>query len=141
MRNGLPLLSDAGLAPLVKQYPEEFFVARFYDRRPRWLAPEILLSLDDGPTYTLQTDVYALAMTVLEVLTGHAPYHPQANENIVAYRVARGILPSRPISSTITDNIWNLITTCLSMNSRDRPTAACVDSCLEIAHLSQILEQ
>jgi len=140
MHEHIPLLMDAGLSPIIRY--DDFTVAGMYGR-PRWMAPELLDPQDDADdmqdtTYTLETDVYALGMTILEVMTSKVPYSHRRYDTVVMLDVIRGVRPIRPAYPTIHDHIWNIITACWDTNPQQRPSAALVESWLNLARLSGI---
>ncbi|KAG8729729.1 hypothetical protein FRC10_003487 [Ceratobasidium sp. 414] len=95
----------------------------------RWMAPELLLSSgedDAAPiTRSKQTDIYALGMTMLEIISGRVPY--------VEYKVDRGIIraldrkefPTRP-REVSSDWIWSLLEACWNHDPEARPSASWV---------------
>ncbi|CAE7226338.1 unnamed protein product [Rhizoctonia solani] len=104
-----------------------------WKRSPSFIyqAPEILL--EEVHQKTMQTDVYALGMTMLEIFTGEAPY-PNCRTDISVIRtVERGTLPTRPTElgedekSTM---MWHLMSLCWSRTAGERPSAAQVVNAL-----------
>ncbi|KAF8600427.1 kinase-like protein [Ceratobasidium sp. AG-I] len=102
----------------------------------RWTAPEVL----EGTTgHMKQADVYALGMTILEVITGKVPFHGRSEVVVLGDVTVRKRLPLRPetaipISSQHGDTLWDLLTRCWNFDSRYRPSAvqvqrqiACID--------------
>ncbi|KEP45474.1 tyrosine kinase family catalytic domain protein, partial [Rhizoctonia solani 123E] len=90
----------------------------------RWSAPELL---EEVHTRTTQSDVYALAMTMLEIFTGDVPY-PNCRSDIGVIRtVERGTLPVRPPEYLGNDQkgdmMWQLLLRCWSRDSSERPSS------------------
>ncbi|KAG9127217.1 hypothetical protein FRC07_000135 [Ceratobasidium sp. 392] len=92
----------------------------------RWTAPELIKEKPDD--ISTATDVYALGMTILEILTGEAPYSQYPNE-FTCLRVALdGKLPDRPLKQIPADGdwgnmVWTLLISCWKREPKERPTA------------------
>ncbi|CUA67525.1 Vegetative incompatibility protein HET-E-1 [Podospora anserina] [Rhizoctonia solani] len=91
----------------------------------RWMAPELLL--EEVRTRTMQSDVYALGMTMLEIFTGDVPYPDRRTDIGVIRTVERGILPTRPTKldgENQKDNmVWKLLVQCWAREPGDRPSS------------------
>ncbi|EUC66020.1 tyrosine kinase catalytic domain protein [Rhizoctonia solani AG-3 Rhs1AP] len=90
----------------------------------RWLAPEILLDEKDK---NVEGDVYSLAMTILETITGAVPYEDMWNGAAVL-KIANGHHPRRPIAHMPYENekadmLWTLLGECWASDPQDRPTS------------------
>ncbi|KAG8729676.1 hypothetical protein FRC11_008227 [Ceratobasidium sp. 423] len=89
-------------------------------------APEILLGTT-GPTR--EADVYALGMTILEILTGNVPYAQLKTDIAVMNHVVwKKELPPRPMdalpsTSVAGDDIWDSLIACWSSEPAKRPSA------------------
>ncbi|CAE6414014.1 unnamed protein product [Rhizoctonia solani] len=90
----------------------------------RWAAPELL---SENPVKTKQSDLYALGMTILEVMTGTIPYPECTWDFNVMMKVSQGILPTRPASHIQDDQygnqLWDLLVSCWGRNPDARPSA------------------
>ncbi|KAK0460845.1 kinase-like domain-containing protein, partial [Armillaria novae-zelandiae] len=86
----------------------------------RWLAPEHMnLTFFDQSNMTPR-DIYAYGCTVVEVFTGKPPFSHIRNEAaLVREVVTKRRLPPRP--PTITDDLWSLVTACLTTVPSHRP--------------------
>ncbi|KAF9062339.1 hypothetical protein BDP27DRAFT_294642 [Rhodocollybia butyracea] len=82
------------------------------------MAPEMFYPTLSRPS--MATDVYAFGSTVLEIMTGMAPYPDIKNEAAVLSHVMSGCHPSRP-SGNFSDELWRAIKPCWAVIS-DRPT-------------------
>lgn len=113
----------------------------------RWQAPELVfpdsqfLSASDGepsqsdlsdpslPKPTTQTDIYALGMTALELITEKKPFSSLAMDTAVVIDLYHNRTPARPSESDIpgsdalSDEIWLFISSCWSRNPTERPGA------------------
>ncbi|CAE6484396.1 unnamed protein product [Rhizoctonia solani] len=96
----------------------------------RWMAPERLIPASQ-PTY--EADVYALAMTFLEVITGTIPYANTTEDGAVIRKIISATYPEFPElmseARQDTDRMWPLLLRCWSPSNR--PAARKVLSELE----------
>lgn len=127
--NGCPLITDAGLAQAIRSQ-EGIFPWATPSQSLRWQAPETFgPDLDDA--YTTSSDVWSLAMTILEVMSGRAPYYPRRQIHATAFAIMDGVLPKRPDNDTVSDGLWDVLRTSWAKNPSDRPCAAFVRRQLE----------
>ncbi|CUA71523.1 Ephrin type-A receptor 4 [Rhizoctonia solani] len=118
-------LTDFGNASL-KEYSLQFTTtANTLNISPRWTAPEIVLG-DAG--HSVEADVYAVGMTILEILTGAVPYAGFSDVTVFG-KVMNGIHPSRPEHCIPSGNsqanfLWALLMNCWAPSPRERPSAA-----------------
>ncbi|CAE6538292.1 unnamed protein product [Rhizoctonia solani] len=94
----------------------------------RWAAPELMDSAEDEVNVekTRQSDVYALGMTLLEIVTGEAPYSEYRLDVGVMKAVVIGKLPKRPAAlreGNRKDVFWNLLEQCWNHEQMARPSA------------------
>ncbi|EUC58536.1 tyrosine kinase catalytic domain protein [Rhizoctonia solani AG-3 Rhs1AP] len=89
----------------------------------RWAAPELLVA--EHMNKTQSSDVYALGMTILEVLTGRPPDFGSDNIARIAVLISSGNYPIRwdPLSHNNRDDIWNLLVRCWQYTPQARPNA------------------
>ncbi|KAF8706748.1 kinase-like protein, partial [Rhizoctonia solani] len=106
----------------------------------RFTAPEILDGINDK--HTVETDIYALGMTLLQIATGEPPYAGKSDLAVLSH-VFRNILPHRPDFDDIIsdqpekDKLWNLLIRCWEQDPKLRPTATEVkDALIEIKEMS-----
>ncbi|KAG8791764.1 hypothetical protein FRC12_008185 [Ceratobasidium sp. 428] len=132
---GIPMITDFGNAVLLRgniQFTETRKAPQF---TPRWTAsfpirnaPELLLA--EKITLSREGDVYALGMTILEIVTGEVPYSNYTNEMALICAIgARNETPKRPEAHIPTgsahgDKLWSLLTKCWSSNPMDRPKSS-----------------
>jgi len=60
----------------------------------RWMAPELLI--DDDSRRTQETDIYAMGMTMLEIISGNVPFHEIQAGHRVMMAVTQGRTPLVP---------------------------------------------
>lgn len=93
----------------------------------RWAAPELL---NEAASYSFATDVYALAMTILETVTGDIPFSEiRSDVGVIARVIIKRGHPARPleripIMRESTDALWNLLVLCWQHESAARPQMA-----------------
>ncbi|KAG8744257.1 hypothetical protein FRC11_013572 [Ceratobasidium sp. 423] len=93
---------------------------------PRWMAPELFA--ETSHQRSKKTDIYALGMTFLEVITGAPPYFPQCNNDIqVMFKVVQRIIPDRSLEyfpeNRRGNEMWKLLTRCWEYDPVSRPPA------------------
>jgi serine/threonine protein kinase len=133
-----PLIMDAGLSLIISR--SEFTVASMHGPC-RWQAPEVLdpeeeMMEPEACPYTPMSDVYSLAMTILQVWTGKPPFSHRRNDTVVILDIIRGNRPFRP--GGISDDLWGLLQSCWIREPEKRPTACVVERWLET---TQCLEE
>ncbi|KAF8602272.1 kinase-like protein [Ceratobasidium sp. AG-I] len=97
----------------------------------RWMAPELLLRTDSesnhGVLKTTQTDVYALGMTMLEILTGKVPYTKYAQDFAIFNALVKKQPPDRPEvlndQTAQAETMWRLLLQCWDHTPAARPSA------------------
>jgi len=106
----------------------------------RWMAPELLrpeLAFRTEARTTRESDVYALAMVMLEAFTGNIPFSNRRQDVMVIIDILSGVLPSRPdqraSSLGLSDDIWELMENCWKLDFRSRPRMSQVLKRLEKA--------
>ncbi|KAF8597625.1 kinase-like protein [Ceratobasidium sp. AG-I] len=124
-RTGIAKLADFGNS--IKKNATMQFVGSVSGSRisARWTAPE---QLNGTTKYTTEADVYALGMTLLEIITGSLP-HQDINDMQVMFKV--GVLyihPDRPTQDIPTgsehgDRLWGLLIACWDKDPKARPPA------------------
>ena len=94
--------------------------------RTFFMAPELLhptrFGLEKGVP-SKEGDVYALGMTVYQVLTGQFPFHPKGQFEVVQV-VVDGERPPKPENAEevgMTEAIWELMGECWKENRAERP--------------------
>ncbi|KLO15208.1 kinase-like protein [Schizopora paradoxa] len=100
----------------------------------RWQAPELVFA--DMPRPCTATDIYALGMTGLELLTEKPPFASNATDPAVVMDLYHGRRPTRPTTTElpegmeISDDIWRCLETCWSKDADARPSATYIWTCL-----------
>ena len=98
---------------------------------PEFFDPERFGLRDNGPTK--ESDCYALAMVIFEVLSGRVPFQG-CDGRTVMKKVVNGERPERPQGPEViwfTDDVWEMLERCWSPNPKLRPTVGIVSECLE----------
>ncbi|CAE6441168.1 unnamed protein product, partial [Rhizoctonia solani] len=90
----------------------------------RWAAPELVVG--DAPK-SKESDVYALGMTMLEIITEEVPYPQCHSDYQVIAKIMKKIQPERPMTQLKDNNrdnqMWNLLVSCWSHEPVSRPSA------------------
>jgi len=102
---------------------------------PSYKAPEIV-GLDGRRSYSTPVDIFALALTIIYILTGNSPFHMYNTQMVnqrmrKALRTARRGDPGDPATDQIppefyiiTDTMWQpLLLQCLTVDPAARPSA------------------
>jgi len=104
----------------------------------RWKAPELLAVClneeeDSIPRLTAATDVYAFAMTVIEIFTQSIPFSQIKRDASVIHFVMSGGRPKREHCRQINDEIWMMLERCWDADPNQRPSMAALHTffCLE----------
>ncbi|KAF8602659.1 kinase-like protein [Ceratobasidium sp. AG-I] len=95
----------------------------------RWAAPEVL---ENKVQCSKEADVFALGMTLLEIISGRPPYANIKGDAAVIYAIVdKKEIPKRPTripsESKKGDLLWSLLQECWAFNPRNRPGAAKVE--------------
>jgi serine/threonine protein kinase len=95
----------------------------------RWKSPELMTTrLDENglPVSQVTTgiDVWAFAMTVVEILTGRIPFSDIRNDAKVVLAVMEGHHPERSHCPQINDKIWETLESCWDLSTMKRPSMA-----------------
>ncbi|KAG8724059.1 hypothetical protein FRC09_000602 [Ceratobasidium sp. 395] len=92
----------------------------------RWAAPEILSG--EGRRST-ESDIYALGMTILEVITGEVPFSGMSDMEVIREVAIKRGIPRRPRrilrhGEDIEESLWSLLENCWMHDPDSRPTAS-----------------
>ncbi|KAL2912658.1 U1 snRNP protein [Polyrhizophydium stewartii] len=113
-KHGDVLIADFGLA-LIKESTSADTVRR--GGALRWIAPE---RYSRGYKPARPYDVFAFAMTALQILTGQAPFSDEPHAEAVAMWIRDGERPDRPAG--IPDALWSVIVDSWSHDPSQRPS-------------------
>ncbi|KAJ7117403.1 kinase-like domain-containing protein [Mycena crocata] len=122
---GNPLIADFGLSRIVEDITGiPFSQSRGVSDSYRWFAPEVCIG---NGMLSLGSDVYAYAMTVLELFTHEQPYNNIKHTTEVVIRSAKGEQPPRPtgprvLERGLNDALWELLCRCWVNEPSQRPT-------------------
>ncbi|KAH7322150.1 kinase-like domain-containing protein [Rhizoctonia solani] len=124
--DGTPVLADFGSSTMKDQTLKITVQGGNHSLTVRWSAPELLEGKYAG-RHTKYSDVYALGMTIYEIITGNVPYHLEGLEVRVMALLLKGALPIRPVCTPMThessDKLWNLFVLCWKYTPEGRPSA------------------
>jgi len=124
--DGAPLICDFGLAYVCDSTEDQTdqTVSTTVRRAGslRHMAIELHQSETPGLSVSRESDVWALGMLCIELLTGHPPFHGQS-EGMVVVRIVTERFPERPFSAECQDRHWAFIRRCWEADPRTRPSA------------------
>ncbi|CCA66855.1 hypothetical protein PIIN_11716 [Serendipita indica DSM 11827] len=122
-----PLVCHFGLSKMVEDVTETAAQTTLSTEPnySRYLAPELIRGDITSPRKS--TDVYSLAMTILECLTLERPFANRKRDALVIRDViVLNLRPSRPTNESgtrwISDGVWKLLTEMWAENPLDRPS-------------------
>ncbi|KAG8697861.1 hypothetical protein FRC08_006266 [Ceratobasidium sp. 394] len=126
---GMVKLSDFGNSIFVSECSLEFTdTTNTVGGTTRWMAPELLdedESEDEDTNRSQPADIYALGMTILEVMTARKPYFECKKDAAVIKAATKGQYPRRPDefseNKRFGDERWTLLLGCWKRNPNSRP--------------------
>merc|ERR1712032_155515 len=86
---------------------------------PCWMVPEILDS--DGDGYDEKVDIWALGITIIELVEGSPPYHDTTVMSAILAIVQKD--PPKLNSTAVASTVRDIVQDCLKKNPEDRPSA------------------
>lgn len=122
---GNPLLADFGLSRIVEDITGiPFTQSRGVSESYRWFAPEVCVGQG---VLSLSSDIYAYAMTALELMTHAQPYSNIKHTTEVVIRSSRGEKPPRPTDPRVIERgldnlLWELFNECWAIDPSARPS-------------------
>ncbi|KIO27224.1 hypothetical protein M407DRAFT_73464 [Tulasnella calospora MUT 4182] len=123
--NGHVLLCDFGLA---KPTHAQTSTALKGAGTLRWQSPELW----NNEPRSFGSDVYAFAMTIVEMMTGKHPYHETKNSALITVRIVGGSTPEpKPAPRDWPNGLLDLVRKCWVVEPKDRP-----DACTLLASLN-----
>ncbi|KAG8692891.1 hypothetical protein FRC11_003298, partial [Ceratobasidium sp. 423] len=94
----------------------------------RFAAPEVLK--EDVRTFTKESDVYALGMTMFNIVTGQPPFADKQEISVIIDVIYKKKRPTQPDfgdslqGGGAKTKMWDLFEWCLAYEPRDRPKAS-----------------
>ncbi|QRV90237.1 hypothetical protein RhiJN_18255 [Ceratobasidium sp. AG-Ba] len=134
--HGVPQLADFGNATLQECTLQFSTSSTNAIVSTRWAAPELF----QGTTCSIPADIYALGMTILEIITGQVPWVGRSEYAIMHAVMNNRACPERPqvyipATSTHGEALWRLLKSCWNFEPTRRPSA--VDVCLLMKGITQ----
>ncbi|KAG8710969.1 hypothetical protein FRC09_020842 [Ceratobasidium sp. 395] len=144
--DGVAKLTDFGLSILKRSHILFSATSTTGGGSTRWMAPELIETSTDR---SFEADVYALAMTFVEILTGEFPFPHLSDDMKVMYAVSfKNATPDRPkrleVESFRHREWWRLLTQCWGRRPEMRPKAAdwnLLDRAVTIERIQQLYKQ
>ena len=121
-QTGRARLADFGLLTIISD-PTSSFSSSSYTQRgtARWMSPELIspdrFGLQDSRP-TKASDCYALGMVIYETISGHLPFHEDA-DLVVFVKVSEGKHPPRRVG--FMNGLWGMLELCWEYQPNDRP--------------------
>ncbi|KAF8524190.1 hypothetical protein JB92DRAFT_2881468 [Gautieria morchelliformis] len=84
---------------------------------PNWMAPEVIELRGASPA----SDIWSLACTIIELLTGRPPYADVQNGMSVMFRIVEDPMP--PIPEGLSEPLQDFLTSCFNKDPAQRPNA------------------
>ncbi|TFK53421.1 hypothetical protein OE88DRAFT_1655548 [Heliocybe sulcata] len=113
-KNGNVKLSDFGVSLNLRAMEREM---KDVAGTPNWMAPEVI-ELKGAST---KSDIWSLACTVIELLTGRPPYADIANSMTVMFRIVEDDMP--PLPEGCSDLLRDFLIQCFNKDPTMRPSA------------------
>ncbi|PRP87329.1 MAP3K epsilon protein kinase [Planoprotostelium fungivorum] len=119
-KEGVIKLADFGIAMtsfVVSEDSSKFPGGAVVEGSPFWMAPE---TISEPSRATVKSDIWSLACTILELITGFPPYFD--NSGITAlYRMVNDARP--PFPDDISPELTDFLTKCFNKDANRRPSA------------------
>ncbi|KAJ7066618.1 Pkinase-domain-containing protein [Mycena amicta] len=113
-KNGNVKLSDFGVSLNLRAMEREI---KDVAGTPNWMAPEVIELKGASP----KSDIWSLACTVVELLTGRPPYAEIANSMSVMFRIVEDTMP--PLPEGCSPSLQDFLKQCFNKNPAQRPSA------------------
>ncbi|CUA71091.1 Tyrosine-protein kinase SPK-1 [Girardia tigrina] [Rhizoctonia solani] len=140
--DGAPLLFDFGNSWLANQTMNFTRTGRGLPMSLRWAAPELI---EESNPQNEKSDVYALGMTLYEVMTSQLPYYGKSDVLVILLVVQKREPPERPESipdgHETMDKLWELLLRCWSFEPMTRPSAVEVAETMKLLRADAVLSR
>ncbi|CAE7080578.1 unnamed protein product [Rhizoctonia solani] len=140
--DGVPLLFDFGNSWLANQTINFTRTGRGLPMSLRWAAPELI---EETNSHDEKSDIYALGMTLYEVMTGQLPYYGKSDVLVILLVVQKREPPERPEGipegHETMDRLWELLLRCWSFEPPARPSAADAAETMKIIRAAAVLSR
>lgn len=113
-KNGNVKLSDFGVSLNMRAVERDI---KDVAGTPNWMAPEVIELKGASP----KSDIWSLACTVIELLTGKPPYADVANSMSVMFRIVEDDMP--PVPEDCSPLLRDFLTLCFNKDPTKRPSA------------------
>ncbi|KAF8315217.1 kinase-like protein, partial [Clavulina sp. PMI_390] len=123
--SGNPFLCDFGLSR-IRHEVTRTRTTQQQGGRIRFLAPELSRSFDAQFRTTPESDVFSLAMTLLNIWSGQMPFAEIQSEWKVVAEVAKGVRPDRPVAPHLDSALWELMKEMWAQKANKRPSSESV---------------
>ncbi|KAG8897969.1 hypothetical protein FRB99_007743 [Tulasnella sp. 403] len=119
--DGHAMLCDFGLARTTEAFSTGLTTANFDSAGSRrYQSPELILG--EVSRRSLESDVWAWGCLLLEIFTGHSPYHTIANETSLVLRVSQNEVPASLLNEDMPAFVKDLLARCWQRQPEERPS-------------------
>ena len=125
---GIPRLADFGLSSIVEDVDTVRDANDSNGSSVRWSAPELVSPTLGGTGPTVNSDIYSLAMVIVEAFTGEIPFPDFVDAQVMTV-VSKGGRPQKPPGCEnlgLLPAVWKLTGECWNQNPDKRPDIASV---------------
>jgi len=122
---GQALITDFSLSKILENVTgTPFTQSKGISDSYRWFAPEVCSA---PGVLSPESDIFAFAMTILELITGQSPYQEVRRTTEVLFNMQKGLRPTRPQGpiykqNGLSDAMWDLIQACWAHDPAQRIT-------------------
>ncbi|KXN88648.1 Serine/threonine-protein kinase sepA [Leucoagaricus sp. SymC.cos] len=123
------LLADFGVSRVAVTIPTT--TTNIAAGTPNWMAPELFL--EDVPTPTSKSDIWAFGCVCYEILTSMTPFDQYKSiPQLINAFLKGGVIPSKPDMENewdeYSEGIWSLAKQCWNYDAKSRPTSSALQS-------------
>ncbi|KIJ23103.1 hypothetical protein M422DRAFT_196339, partial [Sphaerobolus stellatus SS14] len=114
--DGTPCLTDFGLSKILDEHG--FTTTAPISGSIRWMAPELL----KNEKTTVESDIWAFGMTLLEIVGGRLPYYNRNDPSVIGdlFQSVKPVRPPIGEVSALTNPVWSICELCWDIQPEKR---------------------